>query len=61
MTYRYHGHHVGDINRAYYPSKEEEESNGRAQRDPITLFGDWLENEGIACVCRRTLLNCERR
>ena len=24
-TYRYHGHHVGDIDRAYYRSKEEEE------------------------------------
>jgi len=24
MTYRYHGHHVGDINRTYYRSKEEE-------------------------------------
>ena len=23
-TYRYHGHHVGDINRTYYRSKEEE-------------------------------------
>ena len=25
-TYRYHGHHVGDINRAYYRSQEEEET-----------------------------------
>ena len=24
-TYRYHGHHVGDINRSYYRTKEEEE------------------------------------
>jgi TPP-dependent pyruvate/acetoin dehydrogenase alpha subunit len=23
MTYRYHGHHVGDINREYYRSKDE--------------------------------------
>ena len=46
-TYRYHGHHVGDINRAYYRSKEEE-ADWKANRDPITLFGGWLENEGIA-------------
>ena len=24
-TYRYHGHHVGDINREYYRSKQEEQ------------------------------------
>ena len=24
-TYRYHGHHVGDINRAYYRSQDEED------------------------------------
>ncbi|MDN3722485.1 thiamine pyrophosphate-dependent enzyme [Roseibium salinum] len=23
-TYRYHGHHVGDINRDYYRSRDEE-------------------------------------
>jgi pyruvate dehydrogenase E1 component alpha subunit len=47
MTYRYHGHHVGDINRAYYRSKEEE-AEWKDTRDPIMLFGDWLEKEGIA-------------
>ena len=47
MTYRYHGHHVGDINRDYYRSKEEE-AEWKSTRDPITLFGDWLEKEGIA-------------
>ncbi len=46
-TYRYHGHHVGDINRTYYRSKEEE-ADWKANRDPITLFGDWLEKEGVA-------------
>ena len=29
-TYRYYGHHVGDINRAYYRSKEEERSGRRS-------------------------------
>ncbi|NNE89175.1 MAG: thiamine pyrophosphate-dependent dehydrogenase E1 component subunit alpha [Silicimonas sp.] len=46
-TYRYHGHHVGDINREYYRTKEEE-ADWKANRDPITLFGDRLAKEGIA-------------
>jgi acetoin:2,6-dichlorophenolindophenol oxidoreductase subunit alpha len=40
-TYRYRGHHVGDINRAYYRSKEEEQE-WRQARDPIKTLGDWL-------------------
>ena len=47
MTYRYHGHHVGDINRDYYRSKEEE-TIWKEQRDPIVNFGKWLSGEGIA-------------
>lgn len=47
MTYRYHGHHVGDINRGYYRSKEEE-AEWKENRDPITLFGTWLNEQGIA-------------
>ncbi len=46
-TYRYHGHHVGDIARAYYRPKEEEEQ-WRTERDPITILGEWLVAEGIA-------------
>ncbi len=46
-TYRYYGHHVGDIQRAYYRSKEEEE-HWKTQRDPITLLGQWLTEQGIA-------------
>jgi pyruvate dehydrogenase E1 component alpha subunit len=33
-TYRYYGHHVGDINREYYRPKSEEEV-WKAERDPI--------------------------
>lgn len=40
-TYRYRGHHVGDINRAYYRSKEEEQE-WQTKRDPIKILGDWL-------------------
>jgi pyruvate dehydrogenase E1 component alpha subunit len=47
MTYRYHGHHVGDINRAYYRSKEEE-IDWKENRDPIKIMGQWLASEGIA-------------
>ena len=47
-TYRYHGHHVGDIQRAYYRSKEEEEY-WKTERDPIKLLGAVAElNRGIA-------------
>ena len=46
-TYRFHGHHVGDINREYYRSKAEE-TLWKTERDPITNFGKWLAVEKIA-------------
>jgi acetoin:2,6-dichlorophenolindophenol oxidoreductase subunit alpha len=46
-TYRYHGHHVGDINRTYYRTKEEE-AEWKERRDPILNFGAWLTAEKIA-------------
>jgi acetoin:2,6-dichlorophenolindophenol oxidoreductase subunit alpha len=46
-TYRYHGHHVGDINREYYRSKQEEQT-WKTERDPITNFGKWLIAEKLA-------------
>ncbi len=46
-TYRYHGHHVGDIARAYYRSKEEEQ-HWSSTRDPIALFTSWLLEQKIA-------------
>jgi pyruvate dehydrogenase E1 component alpha subunit len=46
-TYRYHGHHVGDINRTYYRSKQEEQ-HWKDTRDPIVNFGDWLVAEKLA-------------
>lgn len=45
-TYRYHGHHVGDINRSYYRSKEEE-TEWKTVRDPIRNFSRWLLDEGV--------------
>ena len=46
-TYRYHGHHVGDINREYYRSKQEEQL-WKAERDPIANFGKWLVEQKLA-------------
>jgi TPP-dependent pyruvate/acetoin dehydrogenase alpha subunit len=46
-TYRYHGHHVGDIDRAYYRSKAEEKE-WIENRDPITIFGDWLLKQKLS-------------
>jgi pyruvate dehydrogenase E1 component alpha subunit len=46
-TYRYHGHHVGDINREYYRSKQEEQT-WRAERDPIVNFGKMLIEQKFA-------------
>jgi TPP-dependent pyruvate/acetoin dehydrogenase alpha subunit len=40
-TYRYTGHHVGDISREYYRSKQEEQ-HWIGERDPIKLFASWL-------------------
>jgi acetoin:2,6-dichlorophenolindophenol oxidoreductase subunit alpha len=45
-TYRYSGHHVGDVNREYYRSKQEEQE-WKTQRDPIKLFKDWLTSEKL--------------
>ena len=46
-TYRFHGHHVGDINRKYYRS-DEEEAEWKSNKDPIRNFGAWLAAEKIA-------------
>ena len=40
-TYRYYGHHVGDINRTYYRSKEEED-DWKANRDPVKILASNL-------------------
>ncbi|MGH7774796.1 MAG: thiamine pyrophosphate-dependent dehydrogenase E1 component subunit alpha [Candidatus Binatia bacterium] len=46
-TYRFHGHHVGDINRSYYRAKKEEEE-WKSKRDPIKLLAEWLEKSKLA-------------
>jgi len=46
-TYRFHGHHVGDIDRSYYRSKKEEDE-WKSRRDPVKLLADWLEKNKLA-------------
>jgi pyruvate dehydrogenase E1 component alpha subunit len=46
-TYRFHGHHVGDVDRAYYRSKKEEEE-WKTERDPLKLVADWLKKSNLA-------------
>ena len=44
-TYRFHGHHVGDVDRGYYRSSDEEEL-WRNERDPLRRLGEWLLANG---------------
>lgn len=46
-TYRYHGHHVGDINREYYRSKQEEQE-WKTKRDPIKNFAEWMIGQKVS-------------
>jgi pyruvate dehydrogenase E1 component alpha subunit len=45
-TYRYYGHHVGDISRSYYRSKAEEQE-WKETRDPLRVLAEWLLGKGI--------------
>jgi pyruvate dehydrogenase E1 component alpha subunit len=57
-TYRYHGHHVGDINREYYRSKQEEQQ-WKTERDPIANFGKWLVEGEVADKATLDRVNAE--
>ena len=46
-TYRYHGHHVGDVSREYYRTKQEEQQ-WKTERDPLKIMADWLVAEKLA-------------
>ncbi len=58
MTYRYHGHHVGDINREYYRAKSEEEE-WRQNRDPIIRLRSWIVENGHATEEQLDAINDE--
>jgi len=57
-TYRFTGHHVGDVNREYYRSKAEEQL-WKTERDPITLFSAWLIEQKIADRARLDQIKSE--
>jgi pyruvate dehydrogenase E1 component alpha subunit len=45
-TYRYYGHHVGDVSRTYYRSKEEEQQ-WRSDRDPLKILAQKLVSQNL--------------
>jgi pyruvate dehydrogenase E1 component alpha subunit len=57
-TYRYQGHHVGDVDRSYYRSRAEEEE-WRALRDPLELLATRLAEQGIADRLERERIDQE--
>ena len=57
-TYRFHGHHVGDINREYYRSKQEEQT-WKIERDPVVNFGKWLVDQNLADAATLTQVQAE--
>jgi pyruvate dehydrogenase E1 component alpha subunit len=59
-TYRYRGHHVGDINREYYRSKQEEQ-HWKTDRDPITVLSKWLLEQGYADAASLNQISSEVR
>ncbi len=59
-TYRYSGHHVGDIHREYYRSKHEEQL-WKTERDPIRLLGSWLIEQGYADAPALETISLEAR
>ena len=59
-TYRYSGHHVGDINREYYRSKQEEQ-HWKTERDPIKLHAGWLTSRNYADVAALDRITAEAR
>ena len=59
-TYRYSGHHVGDINREYYRSKQEEQQ-WKMERDPIELHAKWLMDHDCADAVTLDNITAETR
>jgi pyruvate dehydrogenase E1 component alpha subunit len=57
-TYRFRGHHVGDISREYYRSKQEEQ-RWISERDPVKILGDWLIAQNLADQARLDQISSE--
>jgi acetoin:2,6-dichlorophenolindophenol oxidoreductase subunit alpha len=45
-TYRFRGHHVGDVDRTYYRSKAEEQT-WMSERDPLKVLSTWLLDQNM--------------
>ncbi len=45
-TYRYRGHHVGDVSRGYRAKQEEQ--RWMAERDPVKLLGEWITGQKLS-------------
>jgi pyruvate dehydrogenase E1 component alpha subunit len=59
-TYRYSGHHVGDIHREYYRSKQEEQE-WKTKRDPLLKLGEWLTAQGFADAGKLQAIEAETK
>ncbi|MFB3814178.1 MAG: thiamine pyrophosphate-dependent dehydrogenase E1 component subunit alpha [Terriglobales bacterium] len=59
-TYRFAGHHVGDINREHYRSKQEEYS-WKTQRDPLRVLAGWLKQEQLTDTAKLANMEAEVR
>jgi TPP-dependent pyruvate/acetoin dehydrogenase alpha subunit len=57
-TYRYSGHHVGDINREYYRSKQEEQK-WKSDRDPIKNLVAWMLDQKLADAAQLAQMESE--
>jgi TPP-dependent pyruvate/acetoin dehydrogenase alpha subunit len=45
-TYRFMGHHVGDVSRDYYRTKQEEQ-RWKGERDPLKIIEEWLLGQSL--------------
>jgi TPP-dependent pyruvate/acetoin dehydrogenase alpha subunit len=57
-TYRFMGHHVGDISREYYRSKQEEQT-WKSERDPIKVATEAILAQDIADQATLDLIQAE--
>jgi pyruvate dehydrogenase E1 component alpha subunit len=57
-TYRFTGHHVGDVSREYYRAKQEEQQ-WKGERDPLKLFTEYLTAQKLADQSRFDAIHAE--
>jgi TPP-dependent pyruvate/acetoin dehydrogenase alpha subunit len=57
-TYRFTGHHVGDVSRDYYRARQEEQQ-WKSERDPLKLFTEYLTAQKLATPVRFEEIHAE--